>query len=81
MIVSGLLTELYLNYDCDSHTSDLFENLMKHLAKNASPTGDDVFTIHLLALDALLVNIDCIEAHCLCSQTVFQFKIQLFWNL
>lgn len=72
------MTELYLNYDCDSHTSDVFENLMKHLARNASPNGDDVYTIHLLALDALLVNIDCIEAHCLCSRTVFQSIVQPF---
>lgn len=62
----GLVTELYLNYDCDCHTSDLFQELIKHLSKNVSPlaTGG-IYTIHLLSLEALLIVVDSIEAHCL----------------
>ena len=31
--VPALVTELYLNYDCDLYSSDLFEDLMKLLSK------------------------------------------------
>ena len=31
--IPGLVTELYLNYDCDLYSSSLFEDLMKLLSK------------------------------------------------
>ena len=31
--IPGLVTELYLNYDCDLYSSNLFEDLMKLLSK------------------------------------------------
>ena len=31
--VPGLVTELYLNYDCDLYCTNLFEDLMKLLSK------------------------------------------------
>ena len=31
--IPGLVTELYLNYDCDLYCSSLFEDLMKLLSK------------------------------------------------
>ena len=31
--IPGLVTELYLNYDCDLYCSNLFEDLMKLLSK------------------------------------------------
>ena len=39
----GLVTELYLNYDCDLYCSSLFEDLMKLLSKVSSAT--QVFNI------------------------------------
>ena len=34
--IPGLVTELYLNYDCDLYCSNLFEDLMKLLSKVSS---------------------------------------------
>ncbi|XP_077538391.1 sec7 domain-containing protein garz [Haemaphysalis longicornis] len=61
--IPGLITELYLNYDCDLFCSNLFEDITKVLSKNAFPvTG--LQPIHLLSLDALLAVIDSIETRC-----------------
>lgn len=86
MIFTGLVTELYLNYDCDCHTSDLFQELIKHLAKNVSPVAGGIYTIHLLSLEALLIVADSIEIHCISNQVFFQrivltYLISTFINL
>lgn len=57
-----------MNYDCDCHASDLFQDLIKYLAKNVSPVAGGIYTIHLLSLEALLVVTDSIEAHCISNQ-------------
>jgi len=36
--IPGLVTELYLNYDCDLYCSNLFEDLTKLLSKVSWPT-------------------------------------------
>ncbi|XP_047109298.1 Golgi-specific brefeldin A-resistance guanine nucleotide exchange factor 1 isoform X1 [Schistocerca piceifrons] len=61
--IPGLVTELYLNYDCDLYSPNLFEDLTKLLSKNAFPVSG-IYNTHLLSLDALLTIIDSIEAHC-----------------
>ncbi|XP_012936931.1 Golgi-specific brefeldin A-resistance guanine nucleotide exchange factor 1 [Aplysia californica] len=61
--IPGLVTELYLNYDCDLYCSNLFDDMTKLLSKNAFPVSG-LFTIHLLSLDALLTVVDSIEQHC-----------------
>ncbi|GAB1600980.1 Golgi-specific brefeldin A-resistance guanine nucleotide exchange factor 1-like [Argonauta hians] len=61
--IPGLVTELFLNYDCDLYCSNLFEDLTKLLSKNAFPVSG-IFTTHLLSLDALLTVVDTIEQHC-----------------
>ncbi|XP_041364766.1 Golgi-specific brefeldin A-resistance guanine nucleotide exchange factor 1-like isoform X2 [Gigantopelta aegis] len=61
--IPGLVTELYLNYDCDLYCSNLFEEVTKLLSKNAFPVSG-LFTTHLLSLDALLTVIDSVEQHC-----------------
>ncbi|PVD38476.1 hypothetical protein C0Q70_01091 [Pomacea canaliculata] len=61
--IPGLVTELYLNYDCDLYCSNLFEDLTKLLSKNAFPVSG-LFTTHLLSLDALLTVVDSIDQHC-----------------
>uniref|UniRef100_A0A224X4T3 Putative guanine nucleotide exchange factor n=2 Tax=Triatominae TaxID=70999 RepID=A0A224X4T3_9HEMI len=61
--IPGLVTELYLNYDCALYCPNLYEELTNLLSKNAFPvTG--VYNTHLLSLDALLTVIDSIESHC-----------------
>lgn len=62
--IPGLVTELYLNYDCNIYCSNLYEELTKLLAKNAFPVTQGVYPTHLLSLDALLTVIASIEAHC-----------------
>ncbi|XP_076459823.1 Golgi-specific brefeldin A-resistance guanine nucleotide exchange factor 1-like isoform X2 [Babylonia areolata] len=61
--IPGLVTELYLNFDCDLYCSNLFEELTKLLSKNAFPVSG-LFTTHLLSLDALLTVVDSIDQHC-----------------
>lgn len=61
--IPGLVTELYLNYDCDLYCSNLFEDLTKLLSKNPFPVPG-LFSIHLLSLDALLTVIESIERNC-----------------
>lgn len=62
--IPGLVTELYINYDCDFYCSNLFEELTKLLAKNAFPVTTSVYHTHLLSLDALLTIVESIEQHC-----------------
>ena len=66
--IPGVPVELYLNYDCDVYSSNLFEELTKLLSKNAFPVAG-LTSIHLLSLDALLSVIDHIELEC-------QFQVQ-----
>lgn len=61
--IPGLVTELYLNYDCDLYCSNIFEDLAKLLSKNTFPVSG-LFSIHLLSLDALLTVIESIERNC-----------------
>ncbi|XP_074855931.1 Golgi-specific brefeldin A-resistance guanine nucleotide exchange factor 1 isoform X12 [Carettochelys insculpta] len=62
--IPSFVTELYINYDCDYYCANLFEDLNKLLSKNAFPVSGQLYTTHLLSLEALLTVIDSIEAHC-----------------
>ncbi|ERE78835.1 golgi-specific brefeldin A-resistance guanine nucleotide exchange factor 1, partial [Cricetulus griseus] len=62
--IPSFVTELYINYDCDYYCANLFEDLTKLLSKNAFPVSGQLYTTHLLSLDALLTVIDSTEAHC-----------------
>uniref|UniRef100_A0A3Q2NNK2 Golgi brefeldin A resistant guanine nucleotide exchange factor 1 n=1 Tax=Fundulus heteroclitus TaxID=8078 RepID=A0A3Q2NNK2_FUNHE len=62
--IPSFVTELYINYDCDFYCSNLFEDLTKLLSKNTFPVSGQLYTTHLLSLEALLTVIDSIEAHC-----------------
>ena len=66
--IPGLPAEIYLNYDCDIYSTNLFEELTKMLSKNAFPVAG-LTTTHILSLDALLSVIDHIELEC-------QFQVQ-----
>ncbi|KAM9477747.1 Golgi-specific brefeldin A-resistance guanine nucleotide exchange factor 1 isoform 2-T2 [Clarias gariepinus] len=62
--IPSFVTELFINYDCDFYCSNLFEDLTKLLSKNAFPVSGQLYTTHLLSLEALLTVIDSTEAHC-----------------
>ncbi|KAL6487258.1 hypothetical protein MHYP_G00038840 [Metynnis hypsauchen] len=62
--IPSFVTELYINYDCDFYCSNLFEDFTKLLSKNAFPVSGQLYTTHLLSLEALLTVIDSTEAHC-----------------
>uniref|UniRef100_A0AAY4EUT1 Golgi-specific brefeldin A-resistance guanine nucleotide exchange factor 1 n=1 Tax=Denticeps clupeoides TaxID=299321 RepID=A0AAY4EUT1_9TELE len=62
--IPSFVTELYINYDCDFYCGNLFEDLTKLLSKNAFPVSGQLYTTHLLSLEALLTVIDSTEAHC-----------------
>ncbi|XP_032397828.1 Golgi-specific brefeldin A-resistance guanine nucleotide exchange factor 1 isoform X2 [Etheostoma spectabile] len=62
--IPSFVTELYINFDCDYYFSNLFEDLTKLLSKNAFPVSGQLYTTHLLSLEALLTVIDSTEAHC-----------------
>lgn len=51
--VPSFLIDLYLNFDCNLHCSNLFEKLVAFLSQNAFPE-DRVLATHLNALDSLL---------------------------
>ncbi|XP_078492936.1 Golgi-specific brefeldin A-resistance guanine nucleotide exchange factor 1 [Ciona intestinalis] len=61
--IPGLVTEVYLNYDCDFYCSNMFDELSKLLSKNAFPVSG-LYTTHLLSLDALLTVVRSIEHRC-----------------
>lgn len=61
--IPGLVTELYINYDCDLYCSNLFEDLTKMLSKNAFSVSG-LYSVHLLSLEALLAVVENIESHC-----------------
>jgi hypothetical protein len=54
--------DIYVNYDCDMHCSNLFEELCKFFYKNSFPASGALYTIHLLSLDCLLSLLQSIEA-------------------
>ncbi|KFV07638.1 Golgi-specific brefeldin A-resistance guanine nucleotide exchange factor 1, partial [Pterocles gutturalis] len=58
--IPSFVTELYINYDCDYYCANLFEEL----TKNAFPVSGQLYTVHLLSLEALLTVIDSTEVHC-----------------
>ncbi|OQR96112.1 hypothetical protein THRCLA_07373 [Thraustotheca clavata] len=71
----ALMLDLYINYDCDVHCTNLFEVLCKALARNTqvstvAPTSPDstappVFNIlNLLALEGLLAVLESIARRC-----------------
>ncbi|KAK1930394.1 ARF guanine-nucleotide exchange factor GNOM [Phytophthora citrophthora] len=63
----ALMLDLYINYDCDVHCTNLFEVLCKSLAKNcqsmSSPNGS-LNALTLLCLEGLLAVIESIARRC-----------------
>ncbi|GMF50004.1 unnamed protein product [Phytophthora fragariaefolia] len=63
----ALMLDLYINYDCDVHCTNLFEVLCKSLAKNCqSMSGADgnLNALTLLCLEGLLAVVESIARRC-----------------
>lgn len=65
--IPGLITELFVNFDCDLYSDNIFEDLTKILSKNAYPE-QGLYSTNLLSLDALLTVIDTLDSHSLSQQ-------------
>lgn len=65
--VPGFAAEVYINYDCDFYCSNVFDNIMKLLSKNALSAASSpvIYGTQLLSLDALLTVIAAINKSCL----------------
>ena len=57
------ITELYVNYDCDLYTHNIFEDLTKMLSKNAFPVAG-FYSTQFLSLQALLTVVESVEQQC-----------------
>ncbi|RLN54612.1 hypothetical protein BBJ29_009082 [Phytophthora kernoviae] len=63
----ALMLDLYINYDCDVHCTNLFEVLCKSLARNCqSMSGPDgsLNALTLLCLEGLLAVVESIARRC-----------------
>ena len=60
--IPGLITELFVNFDCDLYSDNIFEDLTKILSKNAYPE-QGLYSTNLLSLEALLTVIETLESH------------------
>lgn len=62
--IPGLPAELYLNYDCGLYSTNLYEDLMKLLSKNASALMGNMYSIQFISLEAIISLVVGIEARC-----------------
>lgn len=66
--IPGFATELYINYDCNLYCTNLLEDLIKLLSKNALSATQNIYSIHRLSLDGLLTIIESIEQNCVAAK-------------
>ncbi|KAI4307596.1 hypothetical protein L6164_030769 [Bauhinia variegata] len=50
------MAEMYANFDCDIHCSNVFEDLVNLLSKSAFPVNSPLSSMHILALDGLIAT-------------------------
>ncbi|KAK2588991.1 hypothetical protein KPH14_001840 [Odynerus spinipes] len=62
--IPGLPAELYLNYDCGLYSTNLYEELMKLLSKNASALMGNMYNMQFISLDAIFTLISGMEMRC-----------------
>ncbi|XP_054008393.1 Golgi-specific brefeldin A-resistance guanine nucleotide exchange factor 1 [Hylaeus anthracinus] len=62
--IPGLPAELYLNYDCGLYSTNLYEELMKLLSKNASALMGNMYNMQFISLDAIIMLISGMEVRC-----------------
>jgi len=62
------ITDIYVNYDCHVHCTDLFVNLSKFLCKSSFPVEGVLYSTQLLSLEALLGILHTISKRCSSSE-------------
>ncbi|XP_031833133.2 sec7 domain-containing protein garz [Nomia melanderi] len=62
--IPGLPAELYLNYDCGLYSTNLYDELMKLLSKNASAIMGSMYSMQFISLDAIIMLISGMEIRC-----------------
>lgn len=62
--IPSFAAELYINYDCNLYCTNLLEDLVRLLSKNALSATQAIYTIHDLSLDGLMTIISDIEKNC-----------------
>ena len=65
--IPGLIAELFVNFDCNLYSDNIFEDLTKILSKNAYPE-QGLYSTNILSLDALLTVVDTLHSHSLSQQ-------------
>jgi brefeldin A-resistance guanine nucleotide exchange factor 1 len=65
-----LMVELYTNYDCDVHCTNLFEDMCKFLSKNTFPLSGSLNALNLLSLEGLLAIVGSLAESCQSSSSV-----------
>ncbi len=63
----ALLLDLYTNYDCDMHCTNLFEAVCRTLAMQALPVKDQIHlnTLNILGLEGVLIIIESMARRCI----------------
>lgn len=62
--IPGFTAELYINYDCDLYSTNIFEDLSQLLSKNSLSATQVIYSIHTLSIDILLTIVESIEKNC-----------------
>ncbi|XP_076292687.1 sec7 domain-containing protein garz [Lasioglossum baleicum] len=62
--IPGLPAELYLNYDCGLYSTNLYDELMKLLSKNASTFMGTMYSMQFISLDAIIMLVSGMEMRC-----------------
>eukprot|EP01132_Coremiostelium_polycephalum_P004344 gene4344-5436_t len=55
------MVDLFINYDCEMHYSNVFESLCKFLYKNSFPITGSISSLHILSLENLLSIVQSID--------------------
>jgi brefeldin A-resistance guanine nucleotide exchange factor 1 len=72
-----LMVELYTNYDCDVHCTNLFEDMCKFLSKNTFPLSGSLNALNLLSLEGLLAIVGSLCESCQPSSTTVNVDAEL----
>lgn len=67
--IPSFSAEIYINYDCNLYCTNLLEDLVKLLSKNALSATQTIYTLHQISLDGLLTIVADIERHCAIAKT------------
>lgn len=62
--IPSFAAELYINYDCNLYCTNLLEDLIKLLSKNALSVTQAIYTVHEMSLDGLMTIVSDIERNC-----------------